>query len=112
MRELFGRLRSDLGRVAVDRLPPAKHHVVAANGSHRLRQDVTGGQGVACRRTAIGDEDRAIHPSIKAVTQDVSSLGWAHANHGDHSAEAIAQLQRALQGAKVFRLKIVGSAAD
>ncbi|MCX5670727.1 MAG: hypothetical protein NTU94_05325, partial [Planctomycetota bacterium] len=75
--ELLGRLRRHLGRIAVDRLPPAQDDVDGRCGgdlADGAREDVAGGQGVAGGGAAVGEEDHVVGPAFQALAQDFAGL--------------------------------------
>ena len=103
--QLFGTLRADLGRVAVDRLPAAEDEVVAADGANGLGQDIARGKRVAGRRAAIGEQDGPVRPAIEAIAEHVGRFGRAHRQGGHRAAMEVANLQRRFQGVKVLRVE-------
>ena len=56
--ELLGRLRADLGGVAVDRLPAAEDEIGRAQMLDRARERVASGQRVGAGEGAVGEQDR------------------------------------------------------
>ena len=99
--ELLGQLRADLGGVAVDGLPAAEDDV-RVELADRAGQDVAGGQRVAGGRPAVGDQDGPVGPADRATPQHVAGRRQAHRDDGHRAAEAVADLQRHLQGVEVL----------
>jgi hypothetical protein len=103
--ELFGRLRTRLGRVAVDRLTSAEDEVVIADRLNRLTQDVAGRERVAGRSAAIREEDHTVSAEEEAVAEDLARFRGAHRDASDRSAESVADVQGRFQSVKVFRVE-------
>ena len=103
--QLLGALRTDLGRVAVDRLPAAENKVVTADGANRLGENIACGERVAGRRAAIGEQNGPVGPAIKAIAEHVGRSGWAHRQRGHRATVQVADFQRRFQGVKVLRVE-------
>ena len=86
--ELLGRLRPDLGGVAVDGLPAAQDEVDLAELLDGALQGVRGGQGIRAGELAVGQQDHLVGAAEERLAQDVGGLGRAHGDDGDRPAVA------------------------
>ena len=103
--QFLGTLRADLSRIAIDRLAAGEDQVVVADRLDRLGQNVAGGQRVAGRRPAIGQQNRSIRTAKQAGTQDIRRFGRPHGQGGHRSPEPVPHLQRRFQRVEIFGIE-------
>jgi len=100
--QLLGRLRPDLGGVAVDRLAAAEHEVEGADLLDRLRQGVAGGQRVGAGEGLVGQQDHLVGAAVQRLAQHGDGGRRAHRDDGHAAAVAVLELERLLEGVEVL----------
>src|SRR5450759_1273044 len=109
--ELLGRLRADLGGVAVDGLAAAQDEVELTELLDSALEDVGGGEGVRTGELAVRQQDDFVGSAEEAVAQDVGGLGRSHRDHGDRAAGPVLDLERHLKGVEVLGIEDRGQGA-
>ena len=103
--ELFGNLRANLGRVAVDGLPSAEDHVILfhADGVDGGGDNLAGGVGVGTAELAGGDKIRLIRAHGQRFPEHSGGGGGAHGDDDHFAARLVLDFQGGFQ-----RVHVVG----
>ena len=107
--QLFRHLRTDLGGIAVDGLPPAEDEIVVtqsvADALDGALEGVGGGQRIRAGRLAIREQDHPVRAAIECLAQHVSCARRSHGHDRDLAAVLVLHLQGHLQGVQILRIE-------
>ncbi len=96
---------TDLGGIAINRLPSAKDQVVVAQLFDGPRERVRSSQRIRTGELPVADQNHPVRTPVEGLAQHLRRLGRPHRHDGDLTTILLPDLKRHLQRVQIFRVE-------